>query len=298
MTLLPNRINISEKLTPERELELAQKLLNVQSEEELDHFLPLLAAAAPMLTQLAGPLLKGVAGSLFGGGGGRRKRRPQNEQEQFLGKIIGGLFGQGETESQEQEQFLGGILKGLLGGMGGETELESYEQEQFLGGLLSKVLGGLGGQGEAESYEQEQFLGGIVKGLLGGEMETEGEVSSGKLLKRARRFVRLVHSAARHAAREIAQMQQAGQQPDEHDLGRIVLGAIVRATRRFNPRLAAYAFPSQQPAQEQGEHQEQRSLLESMISGAVPLGGGGAPSNGRQGRASWVKEGNRMIFTL
>jgi hypothetical protein len=235
MTMTFPSYQVPDTLTPQREYELASELLGVRSEAELDHFLPLLAMAAPLIGQIAGPLLKTVAGSLFGGGSSK-KSRPQNEQEYFLGGIIGKLFGgELETESYEQEQFLGGILKGILGG---EMETESYEQEQFLGGLLGKVFGG---EMEAESYEQEQFLGGILKGIIGGEVA--GEMGPGRMMRRARRFVRLVHMAARHAAAEIAAIQRAGRPADEADLRMIVLRAIVNATRQLKPHLAAAAFP-------------------------------------------------------
>jgi hypothetical protein len=289
MTLLPNRI--SAPMTPAHELELARGLLNVQSEEELDHFLPLLAAAAPMIGQIAGPLLKNLAGGLFGGGGGK-KRRPRDEQEQFFGGIVKGLLGEREAQSYEEEQFIGGILKGVLGGLGGEmeSEEENYEQEQLLGSLVGKLFGG---EMEAPSYEQEQFIGGLLKGVLGGEMEmaAQGDPGPGKMLRRARRFVRLVHTAAQQAAAEIAAMQRAGHRPDEMELRRIVLTAMVNATRRLKPRLAAAAFggAQPQPPQQQGQPPghgppgpphgpppgpQHETMLESMISDAPPIGGG------------------------
>ena len=45
----------------------------------------------------------------------------------------------GELESAEQEQFLGGIIGKLFGG---ELEAENYVQEQFLGGILKGLIGG------------------------------------------------------------------------------------------------------------------------------------------------------------
>ncbi len=180
MSTLPNRISAFGSMTPGREVALARQLLEIQSEQELDHFLPLLAMAAPLISNIAGPLLKNLAGGLFGGGS--KKRKPRDQQEYFLGGIVKGLLGgeletseyeneaefqnESEAESYEQEQFLGGILKGIMGG-----ELESAEQEQFLGGLIGKLFGGR--ELEAENYVQEQFLGGILKGLIGGELEAE-----------------------------------------------------------------------------------------------------------------------------
>jgi len=318
MTLLPNRI--SAPMTPQRELELARGLLGVQSDAELDHFLPLLAAAAPLIGQIAGPLLKNLAGSLFGGGGGR-ELHPRDEQEEFLGNIIKGLVGETQAQSYEEEQFLGCLLKGVLGGeteVGEmESEAETFEREQLLGGLLSKVFGG---EMEAPSYEQEQLLGGLLKGVLGGETEVEAQREFGpeRMMRRARRFVRLVHMAAQHAAAEIAAMQRAGHHPDEMELRRIVLAAIVNATRRLKPRLAGAAFGGDQmqappqPTNGQGSfgmppapHQG-TTVLESMISEAPPLtggpfggGGGGGFGNGaRTGQATWVRDGNRLTITL
>jgi hypothetical protein len=327
MTLLPNRI--SAPMTPARELELARGLLGVQSEEELDHFLPLLAAAAPMIGQIAGPLLKNLAGGLFGGGGSK-KRRPRDEQEQFFGGIVKGLLGEREAQSYEEEQFIGGILKGVLGGLGGEMESEEEnEQEQLLGSLVGKLFGG---EMEAPSYEQEQFIGGLLKGVLGGEMEmaAHGDPGPGKMLRRARRFVRLVHTAAQHAAAEIAAMQRAGHRPDEMELRRIILTALVNATRRLKPRLAAAAFggvqpqppgPPQAPPPGYGPPgpppgpQHGETMLESMISEAPPLtagpfGGGGAFGGGggfgggfgggrhRHHHGTWVRQGDRITITL
>ena len=285
MTLRPNRINTSRSLTPAREQQLAQQLLNVQSEEELDHFLPLIAAAAPMIANIAGPLLKNLAGGLFGGGGGgRKKRRPRDEQEQFLGKIAKSLLGESQAENYEEEQFLGGILKGLLGG--GRREMET-EQQQFLGSLVGKLLGR---EAETENYVQEQFLGGILKGLLGGGREMESETESewgsdqAKLMHRARRFVQVAHGAANYARNEFAKLQRTGRQPNPLEVRRIVLQSILASARRFAPQLAAAAFPtgaardghpSAGPAPGQGPG---RTVLDRMIAEATPLGTPPAPS--------------------
>jgi hypothetical protein len=135
------------------------------------------------------------------------------------------------------------------------------------------------------------------------------------MMRRARRFVRLVHSAARHAAAEIAAIQRAGHQPDEMELRRIVLAALVNATRRLKPHLAAAAFGGEQmqaplqPPPGQGSFGMPRSphpggtLLQSMISEAPPLTAGpfstGGHGNGaRSGQATWVREGNRLTITL
>lgn len=310
MSTLPNRISAFGSLTPGREVALARQLLEIQSEQELDHFLPLLAMAAPLISNIAGPLLKNLAGGLFGGGS--KKRKPRDQQEYFLGGIVKGLFGgeletseyeseaefesESEAESYEREQFLGGILKGIMGG-----ELESAEQEQFLGGIIGKLFGG---ELEAENYVQEQFLGGILKGLIGGELEAEaaGPPAPGPggppqhhghrhLLRRARRFVRYVHAAACHAAAALANLQRAGQRPSPPELQRIVLGALIATAHRLMPRLAAVAFsggasaappPRAMPgAPAAGGPQ---TMLEMMIADATPLGAG--PPRLRNGHAN------------
>jgi hypothetical protein len=312
MSLSPNRISAFGPFSPGREVALARELLEVQSERELDRFLPLLAAAAPMIANIAGPLLKSLAGGLFGGGG--KKKKPRDDQEYFLGGIVKGLLGgeigenenenefgeyesENENESYEQEQFLGGLLKGVLGG-----ELESYEQEQFLGGIIGKLFGG----GELESnYVQEQFLGGILKGLIGGELEYEAPGADGHrhLLRLARRFVRFVNAAACHAAAELANLQRAGHRPGPPELQRIVLGALVTAARGMLPRLAAVAFPGEPAAHAAGPAPGGggpgftvasfrggapsaaggpggQTMLELMFAEAAPLGG--SPSPGRR----------------
>lgn len=311
MSTLPNRISAFGSLTPGREVALARQLLEIQSEQELDHFLPLLAMAAPLISNVAGPLLKNLAGGLFGGGS--KKRKPRDQQEYFLGGIVKGLLGgeletseyeneaefqsESEAESQEREQFLGGILKGLMGG-----ELESAEQEQFLGGIIGKLFGGR--ELEAENYVQEQFLGGILKGLIGGELEAEtaGPPAPGPggaphhghrhLLRRARRFVRYVHAAACHAAAELTNLQRAGHRPSPPELQRIVLAALIATAQRLMPRLSAVAFPGAAPAPAPPARAmpsapaaggAQPTMLEMMIADATPLG---APARLRNGHAN------------
>ena len=331
MTAIPNRISAFGAMTPQRELALARQMLEIQSEEELDRFLPLIAAALPMVTKIAGPLLKNLAGGLFGGGGGGgRRKRPRDQQEHFLGKIVKGLFGETEAESYEQEQFLGKIVKGLF-----SREAESYEQEQeqFLGGLIGKLFGKREMEAESENYVQEQFLGGILKGLLGREAEAEsyqsesyeGEdagISQEQLIKRARRFVRLVSTAASYAASDLASLQGTGHRPSPAELRKVVLRAIIRSASQYVPRLAAIAFPHAagrpqvpgrggQPSMMSGQPAPGgRSMLEMMMAetgdsessesesseseyGPAPRGG----ANGA-GHASWVRQGNQMIFTL
>lgn len=256
-------------LTPEQEEALAQELVRVRSEEELDQFIPLLIpaikAAAPLLMNIAGPLLKGLAGGLLGGGSSRRPRA-QTEQEHFLGGIFGKLFGELAPESEEEEQFLGNILGGLLGG-----EIQP-EEEQFLGSLLGGLFGR--GQGEGE-YVQEQFLGGILKGILGGEIAGELErPPAQRRIRRARRFVRLAARASRHAAAEILRLVQSGQRPTENDVRRIIIGAFITAVHHRHRRPAAApatavappAEPSPASPPPQGE-----TLLEAMTAGARPL---------------------------
>ncbi|WP_394850271.1 hypothetical protein LZC95_22790 [Pendulispora brunnea] len=245
----------------ETEAELAAELLEIQSEEELDHFIPLLLPAlklaAPLLGKVAGPLFKGLAGKALPFlQGGRRRRRPP-PQDQFLGKIIGGLFGELEAENEEEEQFLGKILGGLLG----QGEVETREQEQFLG----KILGGLFGEvGDREV--QEQFLGGIFKRLFGGR-ELEAETGApGQPEQRARRFVRLARRAARRAGLEIASRLEAGHRLTEKEARKIVLRAIVQTSGR----------PGHAP-NGRGTH---------------------AGHAGHTGRATWVRQGDRLIFTM
>jgi hypothetical protein len=274
MAFYPNRISAFQPLTPQREVALARELLEIQSERELDRFLPLLAAAVPMLTSIAGPLLKNLAGSLFGGGSGKRKR-PRDQQEQFLGGIVTGLLG-GELESEQQEQFLGGIFKGLLGG-----EMESEQQERFLGGIIGKLFGGR--ELEAENHVQEQFLGGIVKGLLGGEMESETGPGHGhhRMLRRARRFVRLVNAASGHAAGQLSRLQSLGHRPSSAEMRRIVLASIVQAARRFAPRMAAIAFPGEAALSPSPSPSSSSRPAPAPTSSPAPTAAWGAPAPGQ-----------------
>ncbi|WP_394839570.1 hypothetical protein LVJ94_22040 [Pendulispora rubella] len=222
MTSAPYRNDESET-----EAELAAELLEIQSEEELDHFIPLLLPAlklaAPLLGKVAGPLFKGLAGKAlpFLRGGKRRPRQPPPPQDQFLGKIIGGLFGELEAENEEEEQFLGKILVG-------------------------------------DREVQEQFLGGIVKRLFGGR-ELEAEVATPD--HRARRFVRLARRAARRAGLEIASRLEAGHRLTEKEARKLVLRAIVQTLGK---------------------------------PGHVAQNGHAGPA----GRATWVRQGDRLIFTM
>jgi len=272
MSLSPTRISAFGSLSPGREVALARQLLQVQSDRELEGFLPLLAAAAPMIANVAGPLLKNLAGGLFGGGGSKRKR-PRDEQEQFLG----------------------GLLKGIMGG-----ELEAGEQEQFLGGLIGKLFG----RRELESnYVQEQFLGGLLKGIMGGEMEGEAGTAHGgrHLMRRARRFVRFVHTAAAHAAAALAPMQRAGRRAPPGELQKIVFGALVSAAHEVLPHLAAAAFggdtqhspPFMGAASGTGPGSglgtaaaPPATMLELMVGDARPLGSRRSPQPGSNGVAT------------
>ncbi|GIH15907.1 hypothetical protein [Rugosimonospora africana] len=106
------------------------------------------------------------------------------ESEEFLGKIVGGLFGEGEDESEaEGEEFLGGIGK-LVGGLLGEgedefeDELEGEFEDEFESEYEDEFEGEFEDELEAEyEDESEEFLGGlgkVVGGLLG-ESEYESE---------------------------------------------------------------------------------------------------------------------------
>jgi hypothetical protein len=315
MTLLPNRISAYGHLSRERELALARQFLEIQSEAELDHFLPLLLPAiklaAPLLSKVAGPLLKSVAGSIFSGGSSR-KSRPRDGEEMFLGKIAKGLFR--EAEAEGEDRFLGGIIKGILGG-----ELEA-EHDRFLGGIIGKLFGGRElelefeseREAESENYVQEQFIGGLLGKVFGGrELEAENEQQE---LGIARGFVRLATTASERAAQEIVSRVRAGRPPTEAQARKLVLRALVLAARQIAPPLAdalASANGSSNAAGNgagsralgQGVHEEQ-TVLELMIGSGGPSGlavarAGAQVGNGAQrGQASWVRDGNRLIFTL
>jgi len=314
MTAMPNRISAFAPMSPEQETALAQELLELQSEAELDHFLPFILPAL----KLAAPLLKGVVGSLLGGGGGGG--RPRNQQEFFLGNIVRGLFGEVQPETEQEEQFLGGILKGLLG----EQEVQG-EQEQFIGSLLGKLFGGRELEMEGENHVQEQFIGSLIGKLFGGrremetaEMEMEAEMTGGApspwRMRLARRFLRLAHAASVRAAQ---QMSSLGHRPTPDEARRIVLGAIVDAARRFTPRLAATAFgggayapfparrPGPQPLPPAGPSpgagpQDQEFMGVGEVGGPSDGDGGlgRGPGPGARGQAAWVRRGNRLVFSF
>jgi hypothetical protein len=296
MTALPNRISAFGPMSSDKEVALAQELLEIQNEAELDHFLPFILPAL----KLAAPLLKSVAGSLLGGlgGGGEssRPRRPRNQQEYFLGNILKGLFGEVQPENEQEEQFLGNILKGLLG----EQEMQG-EEEQFIGGLISKLFGGKREmEMEGENYVQEQFLGGLIGKLFGGrEMEMEMETNTGgpspMRMHLAQRFVRLAHAASRRAAHQMASL---GHRPTPDEARRIVLGAIIAAARRFTPRLAS-GFGGQGPS----------PSFEPQLPSGAPSGsseqefGGGGGRRGQgngamHGHATWTRRGDRLYLTF
>jgi len=300
---MPNRMSATAPLSAERELTLAQEMLEAHSEQELDHFLPFILPAL----KLAAPLLKGVAGSLLGGlGGGSRRRPPKNQQEYFLGNIVRGLFGEIDPENEQEERFLGRVLKGLLG----EQQLEAEEEQFLLGGLIGKLFG-RELEAEGANYVQEQFLGGLLGKLFRGElesaqMEAQHPAPGGgplhKRLRLARRFVRLTHMASRLAAQRLASI---GHRPTPEEAQRVVLGAIIAAARRFTPRLAS-AFPEEGVAspqsarnrgdvlagdQTQGEHDEW--LMEMTDRQAPP-----DVREPMRGQATWVRRGDRLIVTF
>jgi hypothetical protein len=143
------------ELGPDTELELAAELLATETEAELDQFIPLLIgpalaglkALAPVALKAAAPLLKGLASKALpliksaakqglqqigsslaqrvGQRGRARRGQPQRETEEFLGGILGNLFG-GEMEAEDR--FLGNILSGLLSG---EMEAEETGDAQL-----------------------------------------------------------------------------------------------------------------------------------------------------------------------
>ena len=318
MTAMPIRISAFAPMSSQQEAALAQQLLEVQSEEELDRFLPLILPAL----KIAAPLLKSVAGSLLGGlggGGGGGPRRPRNQQEYFLGNIVRGLFGEVQPETEEEEQFLGGILKGLLGEQEfqGEFQAEGQaqgEEEQFIGGLIGKLFGGRREmEMQGENHVQEQFIGGLIGKLFGGrrememaEMAMESETTTGApspwRMRLARRFLRLAHGASIQAAQ---QMRSLGRPPTPDEARRIVLGAIVEAARRFTPRLAASAFgggayapfPARRPGP-QPVPPPAPGAQDQEFTGIGQAPGGGGPAAGMRGRAAWQRHGNRLVFTF
>lgn len=215
------------------EAELAAEFLEIRNERELEHFLPLLLPAlklaAPLLKKVAGPLLKNVAGKLLGGGrsGGRQRERtgPTPQEDQFLGKVIGGLFGaELEAESEQEEQFIGNIVSKLLG----EAELETEEEEQFIGKVLGSLFGG-------NRTAQEQFAGGLLGSLFSGELELEGEARPPLSAPQAQRFIQLAHTASRDASTQIAAALRTRRVPGDRELREIVLRAFVKAAHALAP---------------------------------------------------------------
>lgn len=262
--------------------QLASELLAIQSEEELDQFIPALLPAIkmalPLIGKVAGPLLKGLAGSFLGGGGSPRRRpttQREFEEEQFLGKIIGGLFGELEAEDEAEEQFIGSIIGKLLGKR--EFEIES-EEEQFLG----KIIGGLFGGGKSE-YE-DQFLGGILGKLFGRELEFDGEYVDPQAT--ATRFVRLARRAAHVAARDLSARLQMGRRPGLGEVRQIVLRAFLHTARRMAPGYVPPGFQGE--AEYELAAPARLPAPRGLRTGSAALGGSG----------TWVRSGNQLIVRL
>jgi hypothetical protein len=268
-----------QQLDPQRsEAELAAEFLEIQNEAELDHFLPFLLPAlklaAPLIGKVAGPLVKGLAGNLLGGGGSKRRRRPtaqEFEEEQFLGKILGGLFGRElEAETEQEEHFLGGLIGKLLG----EAQFENEQDEQFIGGLLGKLFGG-------NREVHEQFLGGLL-GKVFGEFESEGEFEGGAPQfgpEHAERFVRYARRASHLASQEISALLRSGQKPQLSQIRRIVLSAFVRTAQSHGPQA--------QREQEFAQEQEQEEEFSNAGAG-----------DARRNRGRWNRSGTRIIIHL
>ncbi|MEY4575661.1 MAG: hypothetical protein RL701_364 [Pseudomonadota bacterium] len=280
-----------QQLDPQRsEAELAAEFLELQNEAELDHFLPFLLPAlklaAPLIGKVAGPLVKGLAGKLLGGGGSKRRRRPtaqEFEEEQFLGKILGGLFGgELEAESEHEEHFLGGLIGKLLG----EAEFENEQEEQFIGGLLGKIFGG-------NREVQEQFLGGLLGKVFGefefeDEGETEGEAPElGP--QHAEHFIRYARRASHLASQEITALLRSGQKPQLSQIRRIVLSAFVRTAQAHGQRPQHEYEQEQEGEYAQAQEQEQEQEGEFYNAGASDL---------RRNRGRWSRSGARIIIHL
>src|SRR5713226_5292977 len=82
----------------------------------------------------------------------------EEQEDPFLGDILGGLTGESEEEMEEEleDPFLGDILGGLMGET--EEEMEEELEDPFLGdivGAIPGILGGLfGGDGEMENLAE------------------------------------------------------------------------------------------------------------------------------------------------
>ncbi len=146
----------------------------------------------------------------------------QGETDQFLGSIVGGLFGEVEspigeveemelasqlleiTDEAELDQFLGGLFKKVAKGVGG---IIKSPVGKALGGVLKSVakkalpmagaaLGSMVAPGIGTALGGK--LGSLASGLF--EMELEGMDQEEAELEVARRYVRLAATAARRAA--------------------------------------------------------------------------------------------------
>ena len=162
-------------LSEEEEMELASDLLEIQSEEELDHFIGGLVGLLPGIIQ-------GIGG-LFGG----KRRRGAGEMEQEFGMLKGLLRRRRRRRrlAGEMEEELGGVLKGML---------KSVARRALPG--IGSALGSAVAPGIGSS------LGGALGSALGGmfEMEMEGLNPQDQEFEQARRFVELAVAAGQNAA--------------------------------------------------------------------------------------------------
>lgn len=145
----------------EMEMELAEELLSVSSERELDQFIGALLGAAPSII--------GGIGKLFG-----KKRRRRARQGEF--------DMEGENEAPRSRKRRGGLLRGLGGALKGIAK----QALPFVGGAVGSVVPGVG-----------TAIGGALGSALSNlfEAELEGETEEEQEFEQAVRFVRLAKKA-------------------------------------------------------------------------------------------------------
>ncbi|MBX3747224.1 MAG: hypothetical protein KF833_18100 [Verrucomicrobiae bacterium] len=191
-------------LGPEEELDLANDLLEIESEEELDQFLPaLIGVGAKLLPGIA----KGI-GSLFGRKR-RRRRRAQQEREAVLSDVLGeiartALGGEpsagGNGVARAVGPAVGELFEAELPGAGAESpELERARRFVRLAttaaqkaALIPSTVDPRAAVQNAVRAAAEGLLGRARRALGGQAPQQEGPAADGQSGRWVRRRNRIV----------------------------------------------------------------------------------------------------------
>ena len=293
----------SRPLSEQQEYQLANQLMEVSSEEELDHFTGRLMRSATSRPAKGGSQRSAHAAHTAHAGhaatrGARRPARPRTGQAH--GGAHGGGHGGGFAANlghavsnfahSQTGQQLGGILKDA-----------AKEALPVVGSAVGNaILPGIGG-----------WVGGKLGSLVGGLFELEGEFEGQELeFEAARRFVRLGATAAQQAASLADQGVAPETAAQEGMLAAARVHAPAALSGGFRPALPAGAplpgFRARRPAQVGYGYRRHHHRHHHPVYGWPIYGGGpgyvvdaepdGYPVDEGAPQGRWVRRGQHIVL--